>query len=70
MHRVDSPSLFNEYEVAILMQYLKELLKVVPPGDIGLMAPYRKQVGTNYALQQCTSNLPMHKLWIKATQFS
>ncbi|CAL8275381.1 unnamed protein product [Boreogadus saida] len=37
-------SLFNEDEVAILMRYLKALLEDVPPGDIGLMAPYRKQV--------------------------
>ncbi|CAL8250101.1 unnamed protein product [Arctogadus glacialis] len=49
MHREDNASLFNaslfnEDEVAILMRYLKALLEDVPPGDIGLIAPYRKQV--------------------------
>ncbi|XP_056456855.1 putative helicase mov-10-B.1 isoform X2 [Gadus chalcogrammus] len=49
MHREDNASLFNaslfnEDEVAILMRYLKKLLEDVLPEDIGLIAPYRKQV--------------------------
>jgi hypothetical protein len=63
MHHEDSASLFNKDEVAILMWYLKELLEDVLPEDIGLMAPYRKQVGTNCALQLCTSTLPTQKLF-------
>ncbi|XP_030225957.1 putative helicase mov-10-B.1 [Gadus morhua] len=44
MHHEDNASLFNKDEVAILMWYLEALLEDVPPEDIGLMAPYRKQV--------------------------
>ncbi|CAL8250107.1 unnamed protein product [Arctogadus glacialis] len=50
MHREDNASTVQRLTVqrrrlvAILMRYLKALLEDVPPGDIGLIAPYRKQV--------------------------
>ncbi|XP_068603628.1 putative helicase mov-10-B.2 [Brachionichthys hirsutus] len=47
-----SPSFFNVAEVEVLMDYVKKLLQTqgkkglasISPGDIGIIAPYRKQV--------------------------
>uniref|UniRef100_A0A4W5LHS3 Uncharacterized protein n=1 Tax=Hucho hucho TaxID=62062 RepID=A0A4W5LHS3_9TELE len=48
-----SPSFFNVAEIEVLMNYLKKLLQgqgkrglaTISPKDIGIIAPYRKQVG-------------------------
>uniref|UniRef100_A0A8D3CYH4 RNA helicase n=1 Tax=Scophthalmus maximus TaxID=52904 RepID=A0A8D3CYH4_SCOMX len=48
-----SPSFFNRAEVEVLMDYVKKLLQThgkkglatIAPRDIGIIAPYRKQVG-------------------------
>uniref|UniRef100_A0A8C2FL44 RNA helicase n=1 Tax=Cyprinus carpio TaxID=7962 RepID=A0A8C2FL44_CYPCA len=50
----NSPSFFNIYEIEIIIGYLKKLLLTqakkgisrISPRDIGIIAPYRKQVGT------------------------
>uniref|UniRef100_A0A665U4J2 RNA helicase n=1 Tax=Echeneis naucrates TaxID=173247 RepID=A0A665U4J2_ECHNA len=50
-----SPSFFNRDEVEVLMGYLKKVLQTqgkkghgtISPKDIGIIAPYRKQVGMN-----------------------
>uniref|UniRef100_A0A671PPN9 RNA helicase n=1 Tax=Sinocyclocheilus anshuiensis TaxID=1608454 RepID=A0A671PPN9_9TELE len=50
----NSPSFFNIYEIEIILGYLKKLLLTqakkgisrISPRDIGIIAPYRKQVGT------------------------
>ncbi|XP_034028358.1 putative helicase mov-10-B.2 isoform X2 [Thalassophryne amazonica] len=54
-----SPSLFNGSEVEILMDYLKVLLQPesvpkISPEDIGIIAPYRKQVEK---IQQALKNV-------------
>ncbi|XP_013857827.1 putative helicase mov-10-B.1 [Austrofundulus limnaeus] len=54
-----SPSLYNMAEVNVLMEYLKLLIKhlrktsvgSIQPREIGIIAPYRKQVGTVEAFQ-------------------
>lgn len=48
-----SPSFFNRAEVQVLMDYVKKLLQTagkkglatISPKDIGIITPYRKQVG-------------------------
>lgn len=58
-----SPSFFNVTEVEVLMDYVEKLLQkqakkvqpAVSPCDIGIIAPYRKQVRINsvqHTLQQ------------------
>lgn len=50
-----SPSFFNKAEVEVLMDYVKKLLQTQPKkgqstisaADIGIIAPYRKQVKVN-----------------------
>lgn len=50
-----SPSFFNRAEVEVLMDYVKKLLQTqakkglatIAPRDIGIIAPYRKQVRMN-----------------------
>lgn len=49
----NSPSFFNVAEIQVLMEYLRKLLQTqgkkglatLSPKDIGIIAPYRKQVG-------------------------
>ncbi|XP_023243867.1 RNA helicase Mov10l1-like isoform X2 [Centruroides sculpturatus] len=42
----DSPSWFNLYEVQQIIKYLKSLYALgISPNDIGIITPYRKQVG-------------------------
>lgn len=51
-HDANSPSLYNMAEVEVLKEYLKALLvhlhpdgeTEIEPGEIGIIAPYRKQV--------------------------
>ena len=51
-----SPSFFNIAEVEVLMDYVKKLLctqgkkglATISPRDIGIIAPYRKQVRRTY----------------------
>ena len=51
-HDDDSPSLYNMAEVEVLKEYLKALLDhihrtgvtYIEPGEIGIIAPYSKQV--------------------------
>ncbi|MFT7802282.1 putative helicase MOV-10 isoform X3 [Arapaima gigas] len=48
----NSPSFFNTYEIDVIVDYLKKLLQTqgkkglatISPKDIGIIAPYRKQV--------------------------
>lgn len=50
---LNSPSFFNTNEIAIVVDYLKKLLLTqgkkgiakISPKDIGIITPYRKQVG-------------------------
>ncbi len=68
-----SPSFFNVAEVEVLMDYVKKLLQThgkrdmakISPRDIGIIAPYRKQVQINsiedtHTIQQCC-----RLLWFK-----
>lgn len=50
----NSPSFFNTIEITVVIDYLKKLLLTqgkkgiakISPKDIGIITPYRKQVGT------------------------
>lgn len=50
----NSPSFFNTSEITVVVDYLKKLLLAqgkkgiakISPKDIGIITPYRKQVGT------------------------
>ncbi|KAM8753802.1 putative helicase mov-10-B.1 [Acanthopagrus schlegelii] len=62
-----SPSFFNIAEVEVLMDYVKKLLytqgkkglATISPSDIGIIAPYRKQVQKiRRALEKVGKNLP------------
>lgn len=52
-----SPSFFNVAEVEVLMSYVRKLLEssgkkghgTIAPHEIGIIAPYRKQVGLRHA---------------------
>ena len=45
MREGNSPSFFNPAEVALVDDYLKRLIEYgIKPRDIGIIAPYRKQV--------------------------
>lgn len=68
-----SPSFFNRTEVEVLMDYVKKLLQThskkgratIAPKDIGIIAPYRKQVGNRFScrvLRFATTALIMHLL--------
>lgn len=56
-----SPSFFNVAEVEVLVDYVKKLLQThgkrglatISPKDIGIIAPYRRQVrmNSNYKIQ-------------------
>ena len=60
-----SPSFFNRAEVEMLMDYVKKLLETqakkglatIKPRDIGIIAPYRKQVRMNFHPQNTTIQL-------------
>ena len=51
----NSPSFFNVAEVEVLMDYVRKLMQtqgkkglaIISPSDIGIIAPYRKQVRIN-----------------------
>lgn len=51
----NSPSFFNTSEITVVVEYLKKLLLTqgkkgiakISPKDIGIITPYRKQVGTS-----------------------
>lgn len=59
-----SPSFFNVAEVEVLMEYVKELLQTsgkkgvatISPSDIGIIAPYRKQVRIQFNTQNTAVN--------------
>uniref|UniRef100_A0A667YRE2 RNA helicase n=1 Tax=Myripristis murdjan TaxID=586833 RepID=A0A667YRE2_9TELE len=66
-----SPSFFNVAEVEVLMDYLKKLLQTqgkkglatISPSDIGIIAPYRKQVQKiRQALNKMEKDLKMKNL--------
>lgn len=60
-----SPSFFNVAEVEVLMDYVRKLLQAqgkkgvakIAPRDIGIIAPYRKQVWLNFFL--CSGYKPL-----------
>uniref|UniRef100_A0A672H426 RNA helicase n=1 Tax=Salarias fasciatus TaxID=181472 RepID=A0A672H426_SALFA len=59
-----SPSFFNVAEVEILTDYVKKLLQshgkkglaTIGPRDIGIIAPYRKQVTDSFSLEMSNQN--------------
>lgn len=50
MREERSPSFFNPDEVSIVVDYVKHLMDIkkikLKESDIGVISPYRKQVGT------------------------
>ena len=56
---LNSPSFFNTSEIIVVLSYLKKLLvsqgkkgtAKISPKDIGIITPYRKQVGISGNLQ-------------------
>uniref|UniRef100_A0A665U5F6 RNA helicase n=1 Tax=Echeneis naucrates TaxID=173247 RepID=A0A665U5F6_ECHNA len=69
-----SPSFFNRDEVEVLMGYLKKVLQTqgkkghgtISPKDIGIIAPYRKQVQKiRQALCKVAKDLKMDLKWLK-----
>ena len=65
----NSPSFFNRSEIEVVVGYLKKLLLQpqgkkgvarIAPKNIGIIAPYRKQVGTARPTSM-TQELPLHQ---------
>lgn len=70
-----SPSFFNIAEVEVLMDYVKKLLQThgkkglatISPSDIGIIAPYRKQVIINSGVHGTQDNCYCGFLLYKST---
>ena len=59
MREERSPSFFNPQEVNVVVQYVESLLEArggvkVKEADIGVISPYRKQVGTGLECTTCS----------------